>query len=248
MLIRVDIEKTVKTKRSEFKLKAAFSLSDSRMVLFGPSGAGKTTTLRALAGLVRPDKGFIEVGGRVLYDSKNGIWVPPNKRKIGYLFQDYALFPHLTAAENVGFALGKWWKRSLNPADRARVAELLEIFGLSRAADSYPESLSGGQRQRAALARALAKKPDLLLLDEPFAALDKPLRVQMRRRLLDAQEQFQIPLVIITHDPDDVEALADTLVIIENGMVNKIWPFRSICKRAKVARFIRARFGEALAV
>jgi len=245
--IRVDIEKTLRTGRSVFELKVAFSSSDSRLILFGPSGAGKTMTMRAVAGLAKPDKGFISIGEKVLFDSKHRIWVPPRKRNVGCLFQDYALFPHLTAQENVGFGLSRGWpKKTLSEESRAWVEKLMAAFGLKRLADRFPSELSGGQKQRVALARALAKKPELLLLDEPFAALDRPLRERMRINILHVQDYFKIPMLIITHDPDDVEALADSLVIIENGAVSKIWPFRSICKRRKVANFIRAHIGEAL--
>jgi molybdate transport system ATP-binding protein len=246
MDITVEIEKRLSSRGREFTLRASFSASDEFVVLFGPSGSGKTLTLRALSGLMRPDAGRIEVDGRVLFDARKRIHVPARRRGIGYLFQDYALFPHLNVADNVAFGLNRTWRGTLPADERHRVAELLEVFGLGRLAASAPAELSGGQRQRVALARALACRPKLLLLDEPFAALDQPMRAKMRDNLKAVQQHFHVPAVLISHDPDDVEALADTLVVFEEGRVSRVWPFRSICQRRKVARFVRSTFGSTL--
>lgn len=245
--IRVDFEKEIRSQGRTFRLRTSFASDERCVVLFGPSGAGKTLTLKAVAGLLTPDAGVISVGDRVLFDAERGVNLPARRRKIGYLFQDYALLPHRTVEENVGFGLCPWWRRRPREADRARVGELLGAFGLVPLARSYPAHLSGGQRQRAALARALARRPDLLLLDEPFAALDPPLRARMRDGLKAVLGEFRVPVVLITHDPADVEALADTLVVFEEGQVQRVWPFRTICQRRKVAQFVRSHLAGAFA-
>jgi len=222
MLIRVDIEKTLSSGGRRFFLKAAFSSPEAFVVLFGPSGAGKTLTLQSIAGLLTPDSGRIQFRGSVLFDSKSGINIDPQHRNIGYVFQDYALFPHLTVFENVGFGLRKRWPQPLTQPHRLKVKEFLDIFEITHLAASFPFDLSGGQKQRVALARALIRSPELLLLDEPFTALDTLLRVKLRDELLAIQARFKVPVIMITHDPEDIRVFAQTLVTYEIGRVCKV--------------------------
>jgi len=221
MRIEVDIRKTLRSDGREFTLDVKFACEDDLGVVFGPSGAGKSLMLRAIAGLEEPDFGRIAVAGNVVFDSVTGIDVPARKRAVGYLFQDYALFPHLTVEENIGFGVKRWWQRRL-PADAVRrVRDLLELFELRGLNRAYPWQLSGGQRQRVALARALIRRPDVLLLDEPFAALDPLLRERMRRELVNTHALFKVPMLVITHDPEDVAVLAQNLVVLEQGRIEK---------------------------
>lgn len=203
---------------ARFRLDAHFRADSRRIALFGPSGSGKSLTLMALAGLLRPDTGRIEVRGRVFLDTAARVDIAARKRKVGLVFQDYALFPHLTVRQNVSFGL-KPFLASLKPIQRARVDELLELCGLAALADRRPSQISGGQRQRTALARALAPEPDLLLLDEPFTALDQPLREKMRAELSRILERFDMPMVMVSHDLDDVDHFAQTLVAFGRGRV-----------------------------
>jgi molybdate transport system ATP-binding protein len=216
MRLEVDIAKRLRARDREFHLQLRFASAADITVLFGPSGAGKTQTLYAMAGLVRPDSGSIRVGGQTLFDAQRGIDLPPQRRGIGYVFQDYALFPHLTVLQNVAFPTSR--RILFNPRQAtSEVYALLARCALGKLASSYPHQLSGGQRQRVALARALASQPRLLLLDEPFAALDAPLRARLRAELIALRAQFAVPMVVITHDPDDVAALGGQVVSIRNG-------------------------------
>jgi molybdate transport system ATP-binding protein len=222
MRLDVDIRKTLRSRDRSFVLEAEFSSHDDLTVIFGASGSGKSLTIQSIAGLVKPDHGRIVVGGDVLFDDSQGVDLPTRERRMGYLFQDYALFPHLTVRENIAYPLKKTWYLGLLPGQWQEVAEIMASFEITHLAKSLPSELSGGQKQRVALARALIKKPAILLLDEPFSALDSLLRHRMRMELLEIRKKFGVPLVVITHDPADVEVFADTLVEFDNGRVKEI--------------------------
>ena len=222
MKLRVDIEKTLRSRDREFHLHAAFSSSDDLTVIFGASGSGKSLTIQAIAGLVTPERGKITVADRVLYDHEQEVNLLARHRQVGYLFQDYALFPHLTVRENIAYPMKKSWQWGIPAYLRQEVAEIMEAFEIAPLAKNYPHELSGGQKQRVALARAMIKRPSLLLLDEPFSALDAMLRQRMRLELLEIRKRYAVPLVVITHDPADVEVFGDTLVIFANGQVEEV--------------------------
>jgi molybdate transport system ATP-binding protein len=204
--------------RRAFELDVAFSSAARVVALYGPSGAGKSLTLLAMAGLLTAQAGHVRVEGRTLFDSAQRLDVPPEQRQLGYMFQHYALFPHLTVRENIAFGLTSWRKR-LSADGAQRVDELIDAFGLQAMAHSRPASLSGGQQQRVALARALSCRPRLLLLDEPFAALNPMLRGQLRTELAAACARWAVPLVMITHDIEDVLSLAEVAFLFDAGRV-----------------------------
>lgn len=186
-------------------------------VLFGPSGCGKTTVLRSLAGLERPNSGRIEFHGESWFDAGRRTLLSPQARDVGFLFQDYALFPHLTVAENVAYGL-----RRLPVERRSRlVTEILDRFQIRELERRYPHQVSGGQQQRIALARVLVRRPRLLLLDEPLSALDATLRDELRSRLRRWLSDFGIPVVVVTHDRIEAMALADQIVVMDAGQVRQ---------------------------
>lgn len=219
MSVDLDIRLALGDEGKRFELDVAFTSSHRRIVLYGPSGAGKSVTLRAIAGLLKPDAGHVRVDGRTLFDT--GIDVPPRDRGVAYVFQDYALFPHLTVAQNVGFAIARGWINPRRHARNDRVAHWLDLFELGAVADHYPAQVSGGQRQRTALARALIAEPRIVLLDEPFSALDPALRGRMRDELRGLQARLDLQLMVITHDPADVEALDGHTIEIRDGRVER---------------------------
>jgi molybdate transport system ATP-binding protein len=235
MKVLVDIKKHLGSGRRVFSLEVSFASDKDVVVLFGPSGAGKSLTLQAIAGLTTPDAGQIVVGGRVLFDASRNLTIPARHRDIGYVFQDYALFSHLTVAQNVAFGLKRAWPWHLPHPDRLRLEEVLEIFELGPMRDSLPRDLSGGQRQRVAVDRALIRRPSLLLLDEPFSALDALLRGRMRQELLRMQERFNLPVILITHDPEDVADLAQTVVVYEAGRISRIVPAKTFNSQIEAA-------------
>ena len=204
-----------KTLVGPFHLDAAFSLPAGITILFGASGAGKTTLLDCIAGLTTPDSGRISVGKSVLFDSASGINLPTHSRQIGYVFQEAALFPHLSAAENVAYGLARF-----GPEERRRrVKEALNALGIASFHDRKPAQLSGGEKQRVALARALVTQPLLLLLDEPLVALDLPVRMKIAEDLRRSIQNLPIPVLYVTHNRDEVFMLGENLVVLEHGKI-----------------------------
>jgi molybdate transport system ATP-binding protein len=190
-------------------------------VLFGPSGSGKTTVLRAIAGLDRPDEGSVRFAGETWFDAAAGVFLPPQRRGVGFLFQDYALFPHLSVAANVGYGVAR--------AGRAEaVAAVAARLGLEALLPRRPGQLSGGQRQRVALARALASRPRLLLLDEPLSALDAPARAGLRGELRRAIEEAAIPAIVVTHDRVEALALGDRILVVVDGAIRQAGPVHEV--------------------
>jgi len=209
--------------------------SHSVTVLFGPSGCGKTTVLRCLAGLERPEEGTIRFGNETWFDAERGICLAPQQRGIGFVFQDYAQFPHLTVRANIAFGLPSGTR------DRG-VDEMLKRFDLVDRANQRPRQLSGGQQQRVALARALMHRPRLLLLDEPLSALDSTLREELRGELRQFLSACEIPVLLVTHDRDEVLALGNELVVMSGGTVRQSGPVLEVFNRpvdAEVARIVR---------
>jgi len=194
-----------------YTLDVDFAVRDEILVLFGPSGAGKTMTLRMIAGLERPDAGEIRLDDRVLYSREGRAWVPPRARRCGFVFQDSALFPHLTVTRNVLYGA------RANGDHHARLGELLERFRIAHLADRYPLQLSGGEVQRVALARALMADPDVLLLDEPFSSLDAETRAAAQDVVLDAHGTWRIPFIFVTHDRAEAARVGGRMLYLREG-------------------------------
>ncbi len=220
MRLDLDIRQTLRSGKRTFHLQVRFGSGSDRIVVFGPSGSGKSQTLKAIAGLTRPDSGHIRLDGTTLFDSAARINLAPQARQVGYLFQDYALFPHLTVRQNIGFGLKRGWLNPRRHDSCEAVDYWLDALHLSHLAHQLPHEISGGQRQRTALARALVAQPRALLLDEPFAALDPALRVMMRGELDELQQRLRIPMILITHDPEDVAAFGDDVLYLRDGTVD----------------------------
>jgi molybdate transport system ATP-binding protein len=227
-LIRASIQKRL----GDFHLDVAFDAGHETVVLFGNSGSGKSVSLAAIAGLLRPDAGRIEIGGRAVFDSSEGIDLPPQRRNVGYVVQHLALFPHLTAAENIAYGL----VRSSKSVRRKRVAELVALLSLEGLEDRLPRQLSGGQQQRVALARALARPVDALLLDEPFSALDEALRGDLRAELLRLRQELEVPVVFVTHDLREAYLLGDRIAVIDHGMVLQFDAREEVFRRPRTRR------------
>lgn len=197
-----------------FTLDISFTVPMGLIVLFGPSGSGKSLTLQALAGLCQLDNATIRLGDSCWQDTRKGIFVPPQERHVGYVPQSYALFPHLNVAQNIAFGLKLRGQQA-----QQRVAELVSLMQLDGLERLQPAQLSGGQQQRVALARALATEPRLLLLDEPFSALDATVHETLRAEVRALYERLHIPIVLVTHDAQEARILADTMVVIDSGRV-----------------------------
>lgn len=202
----------IQKKLPEFELAIAFQVAAHVMVLFGPSGCGKTTILRCIAGLATPDAGRICLAERVLFDAAAQISMPPCQRGIGYVFQEYALFPHMNVAKNILYGV-----KSAYEAVAEKYAELLRLLKIEALVQRFPAELSGGEKQRVALARALMAEPRILLLDEPLAALDNKTRQELQDELLKMQQIWKIPFVLVTHDPQEAQKLGHQIVYMDRG-------------------------------
>lgn len=214
----IHVEKHLVSKYRSFQLNATVKTDNEVVVVVGPSGSGKSLTIKTVAGLLTPDSGHVRVNGRTLFDSSTKVNVSIQDRHVAYIPQNYALFPHLTVEQNVAFSLKRTsWTNRLNDKHRAIVLDILEKFRIADLARQPIQLLSGGQQQRVALARALVSEPSVVLLDEPFSALDKNLRAYMRREVQEMQQTYAIPMMLITHDEEDREAFPNaTLVKFDN--------------------------------
>lgn len=205
----------IKKKLPDMTVDVELSFNDGILVLFGPSGAGKTTILNCIAGLQRPDSGIISLGDKVFYSSVDGTNIPARNRKIGYVFQDYALFPHMTVKDNAVYGIPSRCKK--DKGYRMTVLDVMEMLKITHLQDRFPGQLSGGEKQRVALARALMVEPDLLLLDEPLSALDFTTRKMLQAELKQLQKIWQIPFVLVTHSRKEMRILADEVVFLDQG-------------------------------
>lgn len=217
MAVSVDIEKRV----GDFHLKVKLGAGNEVLALLGASGCGKSMTLRCIAGIERPDRGRIEVDGVTLFDSEKRIDLTPQRRRTGLMFQNYALFPNMTVLQNIRCGT----RREPDKEKRRRMVDaLMESFDLTALADHYPSQLSGGQQQRTALARILVSDPRILLLDEPFSALDSHLRFRLERRLREVIREFGRSVVLVSHDRDEVFRLSDKIAVMSGGRVECFGP------------------------
>ena len=215
----MSLQITVKKRLEYFHIDCDFTCPDEKtLVMIGPSGGGKTTLIRMIAGLEKPDEGRIVYRGETWFDSSRRICLPPQRRRLGYVFQEYILFPHLSLYENAAFTA----------ADKAVVDELFELFGITHLRDRKPHLVSGGERQRCALCQALARQPLILLLDEPFSALDAVTRRSLREELWGIKSNLSVPILYVTHDITEALFLADEILPIVEGKIDKRWLQRII--------------------
>ena len=234
---------TARKRLADFTLDAVWTSDQPIVALVGPSGSGKTLTLQCIAGLMAPDAGRIAAAGRTLFDSRDGLNLAPQQRRIGYVFQGYALFPHMTVAQNIAYGIPKT-RGHQNRAAGERTKEIVDRLGLSALTSRYPADLSGGQQQRVALARALATDPDVLLLDEPFSALDAPLRRELSSELRHTLRGWGKIAVLVTHDLAEAYQIADMVVLYEHGGTTAAMSKNDLLwnpSSERVARLIGAR-------
>lgn len=223
MALYVDIIKQL----GDFTLNVKFSTDKGITALFGVSGSGKSITLKCIAGIIKPDKGTIVLNDKVLFDSEKRINLPPQKRNIGMLFQQYALFPDMTVKENIMSGLHKHKKSQRD----AKALKLIKKYRLENISNLYPRQISGGQQQRVALARAMATKPELLLLDEPFSALDSHLKSQLEIELLDALKEFDGDVMFVSHSKEEVYSLCDNVCVIDNGICDSVRDTKAVFEK-----------------
>lgn len=196
----------------EFTLQIKVNIDRNILVLFGPSGCGKTTTLRCIAGLTRPEEGKIIFNQHIFYASKTNKFVPPKDRNIGYMFQEYALFPHMNVKKNITYGIKKRDEHTKN-----LYVQLMDILKIEHLTNRHVSQLSGGEKQRVALARALMAEPKILLLDEPFSSLDQETRCELQEELKKMQAVWNIPFILVTHDPEEAKSLGDQILFLDRG-------------------------------
>ena len=223
-LLKVNIQKELK----EFDLDVDFELKKGCLGILGPSGCGKSMTLKSIAGIVNPDNGFISLNDTVYFDSSNKTNLKPQKRNVGYLFQNYALFPNMTVEENVAIGLGKDY-------DKNHLSEIIKRYHLNGLEKRYPRELSGGQQQRVALARIMAYGPDVILFDEPFSAMDTFLKEQLRLELVNSLKDFDGFSIMVTHNRDEAFQFCDELIILDKGKVIAKGDTHDHCKRRNLS-------------
>lgn len=215
-MIYINVQRTMLTSEGERMLDVDVTIDDRELVaVFGHSGTGKTTLLRMIAGLSLPERGVIQIGDNVVFDSAKKINLPPQKRNIGFMFQDYALFPNMTVEQNIRFGQHR-------VKDEAYIDQLIQTFGLETLRQTKPGRLSGGQKQRVALARAIAKKPDILLLDEPLSALDYTMRLSLQKEIQTAHELFGSTTLLVSHDKEEVKRLATRILQLNYSKVTTL--------------------------
>ncbi|MCC9136933.1 ABC transporter ATP-binding protein [Pontibacter silvestris] len=215
-MIRINLEKQLHSSGGEMQLQVALQIKQGEFVtIYGESGAGKTSILRMLAGLLQPERGLVEVNGKKWLDTANGTNLKPQQRKLGYVFQDYALFPNMTVRENLLFALEKH-----QPKDS--VNEVVELMELNDMQHRYPATLSGGQRQRVALGRALVQKPEFLLLDEPLSALDESMRARLQDYILKVHQTFNLTTILVSHDVSEILRMSERMFVLKEGKIVQV--------------------------
>lgn len=220
-----------------FNLNIKFEGIKERIGLLGASGSGKSMTLRCIAGLVNPDEGKIIVNGKTFFDSEKGVNLKPKERKVGFLFQNYALFPHLTVHENIAFGLS-----GFSNIDKSyKILKIMEKFHLTGLENRYPQQISGGQQQRVALARAIAPEPEILLLDEPFSALDEHLRLHMLKEILEILKEFEGSTILVTHNMEEAYRMCEKIAVLSRGELHAFGPKKDVFEKPvtmETARFM----------
>jgi molybdate transport system ATP-binding protein len=227
-MIDVSIKKQLHAAKGHFELDVDLHIDQGNFVsIYGKSGAGKTSLLKLLSGLMQPESGQIKVKDQIWFDSKKKINLQPQKRNIGFVFQDYALFPNMTVRDNLVYAS--------NRANPKMIDELIEVSGLGELAQRKPELLSGGQKQRVAVARALAQKPEILILDEPLSALDQEMRHELQEYILLLHKKFELTTIMISHDIGEIVKMSDLLVVIEKGTIKESGSPKTLFFRSNVS-------------
>lgn len=231
--MKLDVQ--IRKRLANFDLDVSFSAGVGELkVITGPSGAGKTTVVRLIAGLERPDEGYIAYNGQTWVDTERNVFLPPQDRRLGYVFQEYTLFPHLNVYRNVAFAA----------QDEGDVERLMKVFGIWPLRDQKPDRISGGERQRAAICQNLARRPQVLLLDEPFSALDGEIRRKLRRELKALKDRLSLPMIHVTHDLVEALFLADEILSLVKGRISQDWLAHQMRELADEGSWISKGWGK----